>query len=178
MFPTLGLFQSLPCPEKSYCQRSNCVFSHRPDITHIPVTAVPVDAPKPAPAPAPASASKASVSQPTPGYSTSIPTKRSVSSPLRVAGPSNGTPSNEPPKKLLRTGPPQRPIAVPSGTQTTSVSAMSHRTSLTCVVDFWQSGVPLLRVSPAQSAVAVPVRQVRLFRVLCNPHTDSSDRRC
>ncbi|KAI0719584.1 Rexo1 protein [Cerioporus squamosus] len=124
MFPTLGLFQTLPCPEKQLCTRSNCVFSHRPDLTQIPVTPVPVDTPKPASAPASASkpsASKSYASQPT-SSSTSIPAKRSVSSPLRAAaGPSNGTTSNEPPRKLLRTGPPQRPVAVPSGTRTSAM---------------------------------------------------------
>ncbi|RPD67194.1 ribonuclease H-like protein, partial [Lentinus tigrinus ALCF2SS1-6] len=139
MFPTLGLFQNLPCPDKPRCDRTNCVFSHRPDLTRIPVTPVPVDAPKPAPA------SKPSASQPTPGSSKSIPAKRPVSSPLRTAAtPSNGTTSNEPPKKFLRTGPPQRPVAVPSGTQTSS------------------NGVPILRISAAQSTVAIPVRQAML----------------
>ncbi|TFK91509.1 Rexo1 protein [Polyporus arcularius HHB13444] len=146
MFPALGLFQSLPCPEKPHCTRSNCVFSHRPDLTHIPVTPVPVDAPKPASAPASASkptASKLSASQPASASSASIPAKRSVSSPLRAAGPSNGSTSNEPPRKFLRTGPPQRPVAVPSGSRTST-------------------GAPVLRVSAAQSTVAIPVRQAML----------------
>ncbi|KAI0771596.1 ribonuclease H-like protein [Trametes elegans] len=142
MFPTLGLFQTLPCPEKQHCARRNCLFSHRPDLTKIPVTPVPVDVPKPAPSTSavaprpPPSASAAS--------SLSIPAKRSVSSPLRAAGPSNGPSTSEPPTKLQRAGPSRRPVAVPSGPQTSS------------------TGVPVLRVSAAQSQVPIPVRQAML----------------
>ncbi|KAH9853502.1 Rexo1 protein [Lenzites betulinus] len=140
MFPTLKLFQSLPCPEKPHCTRSNCLFSHRPDLNHIPVTPVPVDTPKPTHS----SPSK----QPPPVAavaSASIPAKRSVGSPLlRTAGPSNGTSTGEPPTKFQRVGTPKRPIAVPTGPQTSS------------------NGVPVLRVNAAQSQVAVPVRQAML----------------
>ncbi|OJT04159.1 hypothetical protein TRAPUB_5204 [Trametes pubescens] len=142
MFPTLKLFQTLPCPEKPHCTRAHCLFSHSSDITQIPVTPVPVDVPKPAPSgtstPARRTTSAAAVA------SASIPAKRPISSPLRTAGPSNGTSSSEPPKKLQRTGTSQRPVAVPSGPQTTS------------------TGVPVLRVSAAQSQVPIPVRQAML----------------
>ncbi|KAI0661013.1 ribonuclease H-like protein [Cubamyces menziesii] len=151
MFPTLGLFQSLPCPDKQHCSRLHCLFSHSPDITSIPVTPVPVDTPKPAPAQPQASSSTSSrASRPsTPAAavssaSASIPAKRPVSSPLRAAGSSNGTVAREPPTKLQRTGAPNRPVAVPSGPQTTS------------------TGAPVLRVSAAHSQVPVPVRQAML----------------
>ncbi|KAI9063274.1 ribonuclease H-like protein [Trametes sanguinea] len=147
MFPSLGLFQSLPCPDSQQCTRLHCLFSHRPDVTTIPVTPVPVDAPKPTSTSAPAPAPSRSIPSvpPRPSSSSaaaaSIPAKRPVSSPLRAAGPSNGTSTNEPPAKLQKTGTARRPVAVPSGLQTNS------------------SGVPVLRVSAAQSQVPVPVRQ-------------------
>ena len=120
MFPTLSLFQKLPCPEKQSCQRPNCLFSHSPDITQVPTVPIPVDAPKPV----------ASQTQPIPSSSKIpaqaknshvVPAKRPVSSPLRAAGPSNGTPSREPPSKLQRVGTSQRPAAV-STMSYTSVS--------------------------------------------------------
>ncbi|KAI0335436.1 ribonuclease H-like protein [Cubamyces sp. BRFM 1775] len=149
MFPTLGLFQSLPCPDKQHRTRLHCLFSHSPDITSIPVTPVPVDIPKSAPPQASSSTSSRASRPFTPATavasaSASIPAKRPVSSPLRAAGPSNGTAAREPPTKLQRTGAPNRPVAVPSGSQTTS------------------TGAPVLRVSAAQSQVPVPVRQAML----------------
>ncbi|KAI0375608.1 ribonuclease H-like protein [Pilatotrama ljubarskyi] len=152
MFPTLGLFQTLPCPDRPRCTRLNCIFSHNPDHAQIPVTPVPVDVPKPSAsdstAPSKPTASTSLSSKPSTSAaaatSTSIPAKRPISSPLRAAGPSNGTSTSEPPTKLQRTGTPRRPVAVPSGPQTTS------------------NGVPVLRVSAAQSQVPVPVRQAML----------------
>lgn len=159
MFPTLKLFQTLPCPEKPHCTRAHCLFSHSADITHIPVTPVPVDVPKPAPS-APSTPAKRTTAAAAVA-STSIPAKRPISSPLRAAGPSNGTSSGEPPKKLQRTGTSQRPVAVPSGPQTTSVSLYVPLHSSVIHPCVEQTGVPVLRVSAAQSQVAIPVRQVR-----------------
>ncbi|KAI9001042.1 ribonuclease H-like protein [Trametes punicea] len=149
MFPSLGLFQSLPCPDKQHCTRLNCLFSHRSEITAIPVTPVPVDSPKPASA-HPSSSTYSAASKPSTSAiasasdSSSIPAKRPVSSPLRVASPSNGTSAGEPPAKFQRTGTLKRQSAVPSGLQTNS------------------AGVPVLRVNAAQSQVPVPVRQAML----------------
>ncbi|KAI0638158.1 ribonuclease H-like protein [Trametes polyzona] len=142
MFPTLKLFQTLPCPEKPHCTRPHCLFSHSPDISQFPVTPVPVDTPKPTPSTSSSTASKQRV--PATAVPSSIPAKRPVGSPLRAAGPSNGTSTSEPPKKLQRTGTPKRPVAVPAGPQTTS------------------TGAPVLRVNAAQSQVAIPVRQAML----------------
>ncbi|KAI0832387.1 ribonuclease H-like protein [Trametes gibbosa] len=140
MFPTLKLFHSLPCPDKPHCTRHNCLFSHSPDLNHIPITPVPLDSPKPTPAPPPKQPPSAAAVA-----STSIPAKRSVGSPLRFAAPSNGATSNsEPPAKFQKVGTSKRPIAVPSAPQTSS------------------NGVPVLRVNAAQSQVAVPVRQAML----------------
>ncbi|KAI0723275.1 Rexo1 protein [Earliella scabrosa] len=143
MFSTLGLFHNLPCPEKQDCKRLNCVFSHRPDLTQIPVTPVPVETPKPTHAPS--VATNPAVSQHVASPSNFLPAKRSISSPLRAGapGPSNGS-TSEPPRKLQRMGTPQRPVAVPSGPPTSS------------------TGVPVLKVTPAQSQVPVPVRQAML----------------
>ena len=114
MFPTLGLFQKLPCPEKQSCERPNCLFSHSPTVNQVPTVPIPLVAPQPAAA-----------AQVQPTASTSrvpaqtqkqhvVPVKRPISSPLRVAGPSHGTPPREPPSKMQRVGTPQRPAAVPT----------------------------------------------------------------
>ncbi|TBU32802.1 Rexo1 protein [Dichomitus squalens] len=142
MFSTLGLFQTLPCPEKEHCARPNCLFSHRPDLIQFPVTPVPVDVPRVSSSTT--HGSRLSAPEPTAGSSTSIPAKRSISSPLRAAGVSNVIPSSEPPTKFQRTGTPRRPVAVPTGVQSSS------------------TGVPVLKVPPAQSQVALPVRQAML----------------
>ncbi|KAI0774244.1 ribonuclease H-like protein [Fomes fomentarius] len=139
MFPTLSLFQTLPCPEKPHCKRPNCLFSHRPDVTQIPVTPILVEVPKPSYA-----AASTSAPQITAEPTTSIPAKRSISSPLRATAPGDGSAAREPPRKLQRTGPPQRPVAVPSAPTTSS------------------TGVPVLKITPAQSQVALPVRQAML----------------
>ena len=119
MFSTIGLFQDLPCPEKGSCTRINCLYSHRSDITQIPVIPVPVASTSSTPAdPAP----KASTYQPLGGPSSLVPVKRPLSSPLRVAGPSKGLACPEPPRKFQRVGPTSRPTALPSGPQTTPVS--------------------------------------------------------
>ncbi len=134
MFPTLGLFQKLPCPEKPKWKRPNCLFSHRDDVTEVPTVRVPVDVPKLPQAttrahlstpPPVASSSKTQI--PIPGKSTSIPAKRSINSPLRAAGSSNGTAVShgvEPPAKLQRVGTAQRPTAIPTATQTTVSSPL------------------------------------------------------
>lgn len=116
MFPTLGLFRKLPCPEKAHCQRQNCLFSHSPEVTEIPVTPVPVEIQKPV---VPqissqldpiASSSKTPLAQAKPAHV--VPAKRPMGSPLRPAA--NGKPPTEPPSKLQRVGTLQRSIAVPT----------------------------------------------------------------
>lgn len=116
MFSSLGLFQSLPCPEKSTCKRPGCIFSHRPDVTEIPTVPIPVDIPQ-------ASTSKVNVSAASPpssssplqrAASSSVPAKRPPSSSLRAAGSSGpSTPSGtvEPPRKLQKTGLAKHPVA-------------------------------------------------------------------
>ena len=175
MFSTLGLFHNLPCPEKQDCKRLNCVFSHRPDLTQIPVTPVPVETPKPTHTPA--VATNPAVSQPAASSSKLLPAKRSISSPLRAGapGPSNGS-TSEPPRKLQRMGPPQRPVAVPSAPPTSSVSTLCILRPLRLIL--LQTGVPVLKVTPAQSQVPVPVRQVGSLSVSASRVTDCMDRRC
>lgn len=122
MFSSLGLFQSLPCPEKSTCKRPGCIFSHLPDVTHIPTVPVPVDIPstpstsKPVNVAAAATTATASTSysQRVVG-SASIPAKRPLSPPLRRAAGSNDSSSTlsaiEPPRKLQKTGLSKKPVA-------------------------------------------------------------------
>ncbi|KAI0938065.1 hypothetical protein AcV7_003362 [Taiwanofungus camphoratus] len=136
MFSSLGLFDNLPCPNRQNCSRVNCLFSHRPGLTEPPTAHIPVDVPKQSSAPV-ASTSKALPAQQT---AASIPAKRPISLQSRAAGGSNETPTSEPPRKLQKVGPVKRPIALPTATQTSN-------------------GVPVIRVSPAQSQVAIPVRQ-------------------
>lgn len=135
MFSTLGLFQKLPCPEKEYCKRPNCLFSHSPDVKETPVVHIPVDAPKPTVSPA-----KSVTSQPGPSIlktsvgsssSASIPAKRSVGSALRNPG-TPGT-ATEPPRKLQKVGTTARPVASPSAS---SVSAVSNSRCYLCHVVF------------------------------------------
>ncbi|KAH9844275.1 ribonuclease H-like protein [Rhodofomes roseus] len=135
MFPAKGLFAALPCPDRPACRRPACLFSHASDAKDPLALNIPVHAPKEAPvAPAPLQ-HKATAS---------VPAKRPISS---AAGPS--TPGSapgsvsEPPRKLQRTGPSKRPVAVPTATHTST-------------------GCPLIRVPPAQSKVAIPVRQIML----------------
>ncbi|GLB33907.1 putative EXOIII [Lyophyllum shimeji] len=124
MFSSLGLFQTLRCPDNPPCTRPQCIFSHRQDLPPPAQLIIPVHEPKPA-------------------STSSIPTKRPISSsPLR-SGVATPTTPEEPPRKLQKVGVPQRPLAV---------STVSHTTS----------GVPILKVNAAQSQVAIPVRQTML----------------
>ncbi|KAG6873752.1 hypothetical protein C0995_011571 [Termitomyces sp. Mi166 len=122
MFSSVGLFQSLACPDGPECARTPCLFSHRHPVPPPPALSIPL---KSAPAP-------------------TVPAKRS-SSPAK--------PPAEPPRKLQKLAPPQRPLPA------------SHSTD----------GVPILRVNAAQSLVPIPVRQTMLktlydhFVVLYHP---------
>ncbi|KZT74357.1 ribonuclease H-like protein [Daedalea quercina L-15889] len=139
MFPAQGLFATLPCPDRQSCHRSSCPFSHDPNAKEDLSVLIPVDAPKQAPVSSPVVQQKPVAS---------VPAKRPISS---AAGPSKienaSISASEPPRKLQRTGPSKRPVAVPTATHT------SHTP---------QTGVPLIRVPPAQSQVAIPVRQTML----------------
>ncbi|KAF5390620.1 hypothetical protein D9757_002712 [Collybiopsis confluens] len=84
MFSPLGLFRSLPCPERDSCTRLQCVFSHKPpeELPRPPSLTIPVEEAK------------------------TVPAKRLISSPL----PTPKTPSSipvEPPRKLQKLDSPQ-----------------------------------------------------------------------
>ncbi|RDB22461.1 Exonuclease GOR [Hypsizygus marmoreus] len=101
MFSSLGLFQTLACPEKDTCTRRPCVFSHRADL----------------PAPLPLSIQVRDSTQPSSSKST-IPSKRAVpASPHRV-GSAPPTPNGEPPRKLQKLGVKQRPLPVLTSSHT------------------------------------------------------------
>lgn len=112
MFPAQGLFAALPCPDKQACRRPACPFSHDPNAKEVQLVYIPVDTPKEAPA-----ASSSAVQSRT---AASVPNKRPLSS--TVAGPSTSSnvppAASEPPRKLQRTGPTKRPVAVPTATHT------------------------------------------------------------
>ena len=106
MFSSLGLFQNLPCPERTTCTRPTCIFSHRTDLPPSPSLNIPVNEPKIA---------SSSTQR---GLSAAIPAKRSVNASLPESG--NGRPLGEPPRKLQKLSP-QKALAVPS-TSYTSVT--------------------------------------------------------
>ncbi|KAG5725008.1 RNA exonuclease 3 [Termitomyces sp. T112] len=113
MFSSLGLFQSLRCPDGPGCTRPRCIFSHKKDILPPPALVIPIKS----------------------ASTSTVPTKRPISSPIRP-----GAAPSEPPRKLQKLAPPQRPVPA------------SHT----------NDGVPILRVNAAQSLVPVPVRQTML----------------
>ncbi|THH19866.1 hypothetical protein EW146_g1402 [Bondarzewia mesenterica] len=134
MFSSLGLFQSLPCPAKPQCQRTNCLFSHRPDVVEKSLS-IPHDEPQPV-----ASSSSSSTQSPR----SSVPAKR----PAAVsASPSisttKGFSSTQPPRKIQKVGTVQKPFAVPTASYT-------------------PTGVPVLRVNASQSKIPVSTRQAML----------------
>ncbi|KAI0068640.1 ribonuclease H-like protein [Artomyces pyxidatus] len=107
MFSSLGLFQSLPCPEGTHCKRHNCLFSHSPHVSQACVS-VPYDPP-----PQPVASTSAS--------SSTVPAKRHApASPApSVTSRSHAGPS-EPPRKLQKVGTVRRPVAVPTAAHTPS----------------------------------------------------------
>ncbi|TFK55937.1 hypothetical protein OE88DRAFT_1621054 [Heliocybe sulcata] len=138
MFSLLGLFQKLPCPDRNNCKRPQCLFSHRPDASETLSLNIPVDEPKPTPAAGPSTSTSANLT---------VPAKRpALSQPdllRRPGSASNGNAAPEPPRKLQKTGPVSKPVAVPTATTTST-------------------GVPILKVNAAQSQVAIPVRQAMI----------------
>ncbi|KAJ3799102.1 Rexo1 protein [Lentinula aff. detonsa] len=136
MFSTLGLFASLQCPQRDSCTRLNCIFSHKDSLDLPPPTTlhIPVDEPK--------VSSSSSAGSPIPQVEQvkTVPAKRTVtSSPLRLPNSRVSTPT-EPPRKLQKLDSSQkRATQAPAST-----------------------GAPVLRVTPATSTVAIPVRQAML----------------
>ncbi|KAH7921815.1 ribonuclease H-like protein [Leucogyrophana mollusca] len=146
MFSTLGLFQSLQCPQKTDCKRPRCIFSHRTDLPPPPSLNIPVDEPKPAPSvsnSAPTSAGTSNVlhtsQSSTASTSRVVPAKRSFEFSAQPS-PSSSNGIREPARQRQKIGTSQKPVALPS---------VSHTST----------GAPILRVNAAQSQVALPVRQ-------------------
>ncbi|KAL4076070.1 hypothetical protein V8B97DRAFT_2020358 [Scleroderma yunnanense] len=136
MFSTLGLFQSLSCPERSKCQRPGCLFSHAKDPPQQPPIVMAIDTK----APNYGSSSNPSHSV-SPIVSSVVPAKR----PFELSASAGSLARNgaEPPRQRLKTTTTSRPAAP---------SPVAHGTI----------GAPVLRVSAAQSQVAIPVRQAML----------------
>lgn len=103
MFSSLRLFQNLVCPERDSCQRPQCIFSHRTDLPQPDPLIIPRDV----------VINSGPVLEPS-----LVPTKRPVPSPARNAQTSSPQPA-EPPRKFQRTGPTQKPVAVPSDSRPT-----------------------------------------------------------
>ncbi|KIJ70048.1 hypothetical protein HYDPIDRAFT_121398 [Hydnomerulius pinastri MD-312] len=149
MFSTLGLFQSLPCPQKAECRRPVCLFSHAQDLPQQPLIIATA-----APEPKNASATSSSSSLPlitapsrsnTPTVKPTVPAKRPFELSAQSSSAARNVAVNEPPRQRLKTATSQKPIALPSTSQSTV-----------------RTGVPVLRVNAAQSQVALPVRQALL----------------
>ncbi|KAI6105789.1 ribonuclease H-like protein [Pisolithus sp. B1] len=135
MFSTLGLFQSLSCPEGSECSRPWCLFSHTNDASQPPLIAsVPVARPR-------ALSSITTTSRPTTLPST-IPAKR----PHELSTSATSSVQKDVPSE-----PPTQRVKTASTTRSVAPRTTAHG-----------NGVPILRVTPAQSQVAVPVRQTML----------------
>ncbi|KAF6762312.1 Rexo1 protein [Ephemerocybe angulata] len=129
MFPTLGSFHSIPCPDNPSCSRSSCIFSHRLGRYTVPRLDIPVAADQPT-----ASSSKAPAAV--------IPTKRPVPVSPPKSGPSSpSTRPQEPPRKFQKVGLQSRAFPVASGASHTD------------------TGVPILRVNPGASRVPIVIRQ-------------------
>jgi RNA exonuclease 1 len=111
MFSSLGLFQSLECPDRDNCTRVECIFSHRTDLQPSFTLAIPIDV-------EPTSKSHRPI--PPPPGEKSIPSKRTIASTSSPCGPvtSKGSESSGPPRKLQKLSATPKPIAVPTATHT------------------------------------------------------------
>ncbi|KAF9247301.1 ribonuclease H-like protein [Melanogaster broomeanus] len=138
MFSTLGHFQSLPCPFKSDCNRPVCLFSHAHDLPQQPLVIATAADPKPQ-ATTTVTPSTSSAHNPNP----TVPIKRPFELTAQSASTSRNASLSEPPPQRLRTATSQKPVALPTQSQTSTA-------------------VPVLRVNAAQSQVALPVRQAML----------------
>jgi len=119
MFSSLGLFKKTRCPDIQNCKRTNCLFSHSQDTPAEPAALnIPIHAPKPQAQP------QREQPKPTPSSSSlqtkTVPSKRTASE-LQTT---NRTAAVEPPRKISKVGPTQKPRAIPTSTQTPVSSKM------------------------------------------------------
>jgi hypothetical protein len=133
MFTTLGLFHKTRCPDRQNCKRPNCIFSHRPDLPQEPALNIPVYVPK--------------QQQQNPQPTSSIPLKRPLDTPAI-----NGSSSYEPPSKAQRVGTTQRPLSVPTASQS-SVSPMQFALLGTCSGDRYSQAYPFSKSFPPSQAL-------------------------
>lgn len=155
MFPVLGLFHTLACPEQK-CSKVYCPFSHKN----------PKDLPPPVSLDIPA----AEPLKPPPKPLVPVAVKRQIA---QTSAPGPSTPNStvrEPPRKLQKTGTAQRPVAVSTTSQTEVHLEIERCNAHSHWYILIQNGVPILRVNPARSSVAIPVRQVR-FIINCTIFT-------
>lgn len=130
MFSSLGLFQSLSCPQRNNCNRPSCIFSHNLDLPSHHSLDIPVQKVQPLP-----QTPSANVVQ------RAVPSKRPFHN--LAQGPSsnsNGAPSG-PPTQRLRVGTAQKPVAVPAASHT-SVRIRMHRQFY-----YWNSLIVLYRLA-------------------------------
>lgn len=132
MFSSLGLFQSLPCPERNNCNRPSCIFSHSLDLSSHHSLSILVQKAQSLP-----QTSSADV------VTRAVPSKRPFHNIAQGPSSSSNAALSGPPTQRLRVGTAQKSIAVPTASHTST-------------------GVPIIRINPAQSQVALPVRQAML----------------
>ncbi|KAL5527323.1 hypothetical protein ACEPAG_6114 [Sanghuangporus baumii] len=144
MFSSSGLFDNVPCPDKDRCKRVRCLFSHSPNAKQPILPLIPVSVPTAGPSTSTNSSSKPERPHPNPPDTRThaVPSKRPASFAIKSYAQSSGDSSNESPRKTLKLEASAKPTAPPS----------NHRTV----------GVPVLRINPARSKVAIPVRQAML----------------
>jgi RNA exonuclease 1 len=105
MFSSLGLFQTLSCPEGNACTRPTCIFSHRSDLPPPPSLQILIDEPK-----------RSTQSTQNSSLTTSKRTAAAVDSPVRTEL-NDGISPGEPPRKIQKLNT-QRALAVPTATHT------------------------------------------------------------
>jgi RNA exonuclease 1 len=126
MFSSLGLFQTLQCPDNDNCRRTQCIFSHRLDLP--PPRQTQILLREPSSVESRISALKSQSTSQTVHVTRSpaaTGTKRAAPVTPPLAGTSNGSPAGEPPRKLQKLNNAERSIAVPSATYTSVITLVS-----------------------------------------------------
>lgn len=132
----LGLFDTVPCPETSSCNRNPCPFSHHPGLqeslpVHIPTTVNVTNLPLSTTGPGSSQGPPKSILKSKPTI-VSVPAKRPMPSPSPISSESAvtrpstqpSTSTSEPPRKLQRLDGTKRGLPLPA-TPSTSVCLSS-----------------------------------------------------
>ena len=111
MFPSrrLGLFDSIPCPDKSTCTRNPCLFSHQQGVTDPTAIHIPLISTSKSSFPSATGFPAKSILKSKPNSDVSVPAKRTLSSspsisesPATRLSVQQASPTSEPPRKIQR----------------------------------------------------------------------------